>query len=171
MLYIGAVEGHERYLGPVHVYRMTEEQSQVSGNDDRLHYASAVLKHQYDFQGTRWYADNTREPIRDETLREGLVAIGAVLARNDLPTTSGRPRYALKLDFAALFDPALDNDALETAIRLGRFKTRICPRALLPAYRSFALVPPPVQAVYSSPFPMARRASLHPALVQSLRRP
>ena len=117
MLYIGAVEGQDRYLGPVHVYRMTEEQSQVSGNDDRLHYASAVLKHKYDFQGTRWYADNTREPIRDETLREGLVAIGAVLARNDLPTTSGRPRYALKLDFAALFDPALHNDTLETAIR------------------------------------------------------
>ena len=80
MLYIGAVEGQDRYLGPVHVYRMTEEQSQVSGNDDRLHYASPVLKHKYDFQGTRWYADNTREPIRDETLREGLVAIGAVLA-------------------------------------------------------------------------------------------
>lgn len=121
MLYIGAVVGQDRFLGPVHVYRMTVEQAQLSGQDDRLLYASAVLNKTYGTQGSRWYADNTREPIRDETLREGLVAIGAVVARKDLPTTSGRPRYALKGDFAALFDPALDGDALETAI--GAFQT------------------------------------------------
>jgi hypothetical protein len=120
MLYVGAVEGQDRYLGPVHVYRMTEEQALLSGKGDRLDYASAVLKKKYGAKGTRWYADNSREPIRDETLREGLVAIGAVLARNDLPTTSGRPRYALKAEFAALFDPALDGEALEAAI--GRFQ-------------------------------------------------
>jgi len=120
MLYIGAVEGSGRYLGPVHVYRMTEEQAAQSDKAARLYYASAVLKKKYDAQGTRWYADNTREPIRDETLREGLVAIGAVFARADLPTTSGKPRYALKPDFAALFDPALDKRALEAAI--GKFQ-------------------------------------------------
>lgn len=120
MLYVGAVEGHNRYLGPVHVYRMTQEQALLSGESDRLGYASAVLRKKYEAQGTRWYADNSREPIRDETLREGLVAIGAVLARTDLPTTSGLPRYALKADFAALFDPALDGDALEAAI--GKFQ-------------------------------------------------
>jgi hypothetical protein len=116
MLYIGAVEGTERYLGPVHVYRMTKEQAAQSGDDIRLGYASSVLKKKYDAQGTRWYADNTREPIRDETLREGLVAIGAVFARTDLPTTSGKPRYALKSNFATLFDPSLDGVALEAAI-------------------------------------------------------
>tara|TARA_R110000772_G_scaffold232445_2_gene343890 strand:- start:2849 stop:3928 length:1080 start_codon:yes stop_codon:yes gene_type:complete len=116
MLYIGAVEGTERYLGPVHVYRMTKEQAAQSGDDIRLGYANSVLKKKYDAQGTRWYADNTREPIRDETLREGLVAIGAVFARTDLPTTSGKPRYALKSNFAMLFDPSLDGAALEAAI-------------------------------------------------------
>ena len=120
MLYIGAVEGTERYLGPVHVYRMTEEQAALPEEAARLRYASAILKKKYDVHGTRWYADNTREPIRDETLREGLVAIGAVVARTDLPTTSGKPRYALKPDFAALFDPDLDSQALEYAI--GRFQ-------------------------------------------------
>ena len=129
MLYIGAVEGTGRYLGPVHVYRMTEEQAALSDEAARLHYASAVLKKKYDAQGTRWYADNTREPIRDETLREGLVAIGAVFARTDLPTTSGRPRYALKPDFAALFDPALDSQALEEAIDKFR-ETRLSKSAL-----------------------------------------
>lgn len=122
MLYIGAVEGADRYLGPVHVYRMTAEQAMLSADSDRLGYARTVLAKKYEAQGTRWYADNTREPIRDETLREGLVAIGAVLARDDMPTTSGRPRYALKTDFAALFDPGLDSAALETAI--GQFQAQ-----------------------------------------------
>ena len=75
-----------------------------------------MLKKNFEPEGKRWYADNTREPIRDETLRDGLVAVGAVLRRDDLPTTSGLPRYSLKTDFAALFDPSLDGDALEQAI-------------------------------------------------------
>ncbi len=116
MLYIGAIEGTGRYLGPVHVYRMTDEQAARQSALSRLSYASAVTKKNYGAGGTRWYADNTREPIRDETLREGLVAIGAVSVRSDLPTTSGKPRYALISDFAALFDPSLDGNALATAI-------------------------------------------------------
>jgi hypothetical protein len=115
-LYIGAVEGADRFLGPVHVYRMTGEQSAKASDPDRLQYAAAVVGRGVHIAGTRWYADNTREPIRDETLRDGLVAIGAVVRREDLPTTSGLPRYALKSDFAALFDPALDGTKLEDAI-------------------------------------------------------
>lgn len=121
-LYISAVEGSGIYLGPVHVYRMTSAQAARSDQADREIYAASVLKKNAQIPGTRWYADNTREPIRDETLRDGLVAIGAVLRREDLPTTSGLPRYALKGDFAALFDPILQGDALETAI--GAFQTR-----------------------------------------------
>jgi BsuBI/PstI restriction endonuclease domain/BsuBI/PstI restriction endonuclease HTH domain len=66
--------------------------------------------------GKRWYADTTRESIRDETLRDGLVAVGAVVQRGDLPTTSGRPRYALCSDFATLLDPALTSGALDAKI-------------------------------------------------------
>jgi hypothetical protein len=51
----------------------------------------------------RWYADNTREPIRDETLRAALAPLGAITERSDLPITSASPRYALASDFAALF--------------------------------------------------------------------
>lgn len=115
-LYIGAVEGSGRFLGPVHVYRMTREQAALADDTDREAYAATVMRKNGVVAGTRWYADNTREPIRDETLRDGLVAIGAVLRRDDLPTTSGQPRYALKSDFAALFDPALEGEALEAAI-------------------------------------------------------
>lgn len=115
-LYIGATEGSGRYLGPVHVYRMTEEQSALGTMTDRVGYAVAVLRRNGAVPGSRWYADNTREPIRDETLRDGLVAVGAVSRREDLPTTSAQPRYALKPEFAVLFDPALEGAALATAI-------------------------------------------------------
>lgn len=114
-LYIGAVEGSGRYLGPVHVYRMTAEQEARADEADRLLYSSTVLGKRH-VEGVRWYADNTREPIRDETLRDGLVAIGAVIRREDLPTTSGLPRYALKTEFARLFDPVLVGAQLEAAI-------------------------------------------------------
>lgn len=115
-LYVGAVEGSGRYLGPVHVYRMTEEQAALADQADRDAYSAAVLKKNGQVAGRRWYADNSREPVRDETLREGLVAVGAVTRREDLPTTSGLPRYALKTEFAALFDPTLSGQALEDAI-------------------------------------------------------
>lgn len=52
-----------------------------------------------------------------------------MFARTDLPTTSGKPRYALKPDFAALFDPALDGDKLEAAI--GAFQQKHLSRSAL----------------------------------------
>ncbi|TXG97469.1 MAG: restriction endonuclease [Nevskiaceae bacterium] len=116
MLYIGAIEGADVFLGPIHVYRMTEEQSKLPSDEDRIAYRCNMLKKNYRVEGNRWYADNTREPIRDETLREGLIVVGAVSERTDVPTTSSRPRYALNSDLADLFDPALTGAALEQAI-------------------------------------------------------
>lgn len=129
MLYTGAVVGSGRFLGPVHVYRMTDQQAAKTSSDDRDAYATEIVKKSYVVPGERWYADNTREPIRDETLRDGLVAIGAVTRREDLPTTSGKPRYALLTDFAALFDPVLDGEDLEAAIA-GFHKTHLSKSAL-----------------------------------------
>ena len=112
-LYIDATEGSGTMLGPKHVYRMTDEQAALVDDASRTAYATGVLRTGSQTEGRRWYQDNTREPIRDETLREGLVAIGAVIERTDLPTTSSKPRYALKASFAALFDPALTGEALQ----------------------------------------------------------
>lgn len=117
MLYVGAVAGMGRFLAPKHVYRMTEERALQADPGERLRYGDDALRPRYTPIGTRWYADNTREPIRDETLREGLVDLGAVIVRTDLPTTSGKPRYALEEGFAGLFDPHLTGDALTDAIR------------------------------------------------------
>lgn len=116
MVYIGAIEGSGVFLGPKHVYRMTNEQVAKSDAVSRMAYHRDALKPGFEARGTRWYADNTREPIRDETLREGLITVGAVMARDDIPTTSSKPRYALKPDFAALFNPDLEGHSLEKAI-------------------------------------------------------
>lgn len=44
MLYIGAVEGSGNYLGPVHVYRMTERQAAMADSVERTAYAIAVFE-------------------------------------------------------------------------------------------------------------------------------
>ncbi len=116
MLYIGAVEGSDRWLSPKHVYRMSAEQAGRWADEERERYREEALKQGFQPPGEPWYADNTREPIRDETLREGLVALGAAVVREGLPTTSSKPRYALQEDFARLFDPSLDGESLEEAI-------------------------------------------------------
>ncbi|HEU4555552.1 MAG TPA: BsuBI/PstI family type II restriction endonuclease [Chitinophaga sp.] len=120
MLYIGAVEGAGVYLGPKHVYRMTHEHAVLHTDEDRLAYTGRISARNAKPEGHRWYADNTREPIRDETLREGLLVVGAVGALSNVDTTSGKPRYYLKQEFAALFDPALEGGALEATINSWR---------------------------------------------------
>ncbi len=129
MLYVGAVEGSGRWLAPRQVYRMTEQQALRTSDAERHKYAEASARPRFVPRGKRWYADNTREPIRDETLRDGLVAIGAVAVRPDVTTTSSKPRYALQASFAALFDPDLANPALANAIDQWR-ATHLSPSAL-----------------------------------------
>jgi len=116
MLYVGAVEGTERWLRPDQVTRMTDAQAAAINVADRQAWTKESMKAVGSIEG-RWYAANTREPIRDETLREGLVRLGAVREREGLPTTSPLPRYALTTEFATLFSPALNGAELETAIR------------------------------------------------------
>lgn len=114
-LYVGAIERGEKYFGPKHVYRMTDKQVRRMDDASRERYASKIIGAGFQPPGRRWYSDNTREPIRDETLREGLIAVGAVIEKSDVPTTSGKPRYALAASFASLFDPELSGESFEKA--------------------------------------------------------
>ena len=95
MLYIGAVEGSDRWMRPDQVTRMSDAQALLADDCDRTEWVERSMLRTPGRIDGRWYAANTREPIRDETLREGLVRIGAVKEREGLPTTSPRPRYAL----------------------------------------------------------------------------
>ena len=116
MLYVGAVESNDVWFRPDQATRMTDEQAARTDHESRLAWARESLKPRRESISGRWYAQNTREPIRDETLRNCLIITGAVMERKDLPTTSAKPRYALRDDFASLFDPALSGNALHKEI-------------------------------------------------------
>jgi BsuBI/PstI restriction endonuclease domain/BsuBI/PstI restriction endonuclease HTH domain len=116
MLYAGAVEGQEQWVRPNQIARMTDAQCRKTGVKARLHWVAESLRPGKQNLKGRWYADNTREPIRDETLRAALIRTGAAIERAGLPTTSAKPRYALAADFAALFDESLKRSALSARI-------------------------------------------------------
>jgi len=116
MLYIGAVEGEDVWLRPDQVTRMTDGQAARSGAGERAAWIKESLMSSKGEIPGRWYAVNTRESIRDDTIRAGLIANGVVIEREGLATTSPAPRYALKKSFAALFDAALTGKMLEKAI-------------------------------------------------------
>lgn len=115
MLYIGAVESAGRWLRPDQVTRMTDAQAQCIDEWERQAWTQRSLDRRHEIAG-RWYAVNTRESIRDDTIRNGLIANGVCVERQGLATTSPAPRYALKTTFAALFDPGLNGQSLYAAI-------------------------------------------------------
>jgi hypothetical protein len=88
MLYIGAVTDRDRWIRPDQVTRMTDDQAACTTDAEREAWAPESLRPSKNAIPGRWYAANTREPIRDETLREGLIPTGAVKEREGLPTTS-----------------------------------------------------------------------------------
>ena len=111
MLYIDAVEGGAGWVAPKQIVRMSDHQAALTKDSDRANYASKSLKPGFSPRGKTWYRENSREQIRDETIRQGLITNNAVIERRGLPTTSGKPRYALTAAFASLFDPTLPREA------------------------------------------------------------
>lgn len=127
MLYVGATEQGDEWVRPDQITRMTDEQAERTDIDSRLDWTRFSMSSAPVIPG-RWYAVNTREPIRDETIRQGLESLGAVVTR-PLPTTSSAGRYALKQSFADLFDPDLRGTRLDGAIRSWR-EENLSPGAL-----------------------------------------
>jgi hypothetical protein len=117
MLYVGAVAERDRWVRPDQITRMSDAQAARITREERLAWYEESLRPGGGQSADQWYAANTREPIRDETIRNGFIPLGAVKEREGLPTTSPRPRYALTGSFAALFDPDLEGEPLTDAIR------------------------------------------------------
>jgi hypothetical protein len=107
---------------------MGQKQAGRQADKEREDFDRAVMTPGFVPKYKSWYADNFRESIRDETLREGLVEMGAVVVRSGVPTTSGRGRYALKTDFADLFDPGCEGENLDSRIEAWR-KKHLSPEA------------------------------------------
>jgi hypothetical protein len=129
MLYVGATASSGKLVAPRQIYRMSDAQAALASVAERVTYAKESLRTGSTPRGQAWYADNSREAIRDENLRQGFVTVGAATEDRSVPTTSAKPRYALADDFAALFDPELQNADLEKAIEAWRAK-RLSPAAL-----------------------------------------
>lgn len=103
MLYTGAIEGTDRWFRPAQATLMTDAQARAKSLEARKKWtADSLTAGRLKHSAESWYAPNSREPIRDETLRSGLVPLGAVVERTGVPTTSGLPRYALSRSFCDL---------------------------------------------------------------------
>ncbi len=117
-LYGGFVEGADRYLRPSFVYLFTQEQAAKIEDAERLDWTSKAHVGGFRPAGTRWYADTSKEPIRDDLIRNRLLLIGA-MGKNtpdDHNKTASTPIYFVLKEFADLFDPDLDEEALVTMV-------------------------------------------------------
>ena len=128
-LYGGFIEGRVRLLRPSLVYFFTAEQSRRTAEPDRLTWFANAFKPGFRPSGTRWYADTSRESIRDDLIRNRLLTMGMVGRVEGVATTSSAPVYFLRESFAALFDPDLKPSALDGAVEAWRL-ANLSPTAL-----------------------------------------
>ncbi|MDP2083547.1 MAG: BsuBI/PstI family type II restriction endonuclease [Pseudotabrizicola sp.] len=108
MAYVGAVEGLSVWIRPDQVTRMTDDQAAKLDAEARGAWAKESMKPSKADVPGRWYAVNTRESIRDDTIRYALIQNGAVIDKPGLSTTSPAGRYALQAEFADLLAPDID---------------------------------------------------------------
>jgi hypothetical protein len=117
-LYGSFIEGQGRFLRPSHVYRFSSKQAKKTSDSHRLEWIEESHKPNFRTQGAQWYADTTREPIRDNLLRNGFEPI-SVIGKDVGPgheTTSSRPIHFLSNDFARLMEPTLLGRKLDEEI-------------------------------------------------------
>lgn len=121
-LYGGFLEGHGRFLRPSYIYLFTQEQAELTTEEDRQHWLLRVRRLGHRIAGARWYADNSRETIRDDLMRNQLLRLGILHKLPGVPTTSSVPIYYLAADFANLFGPSLTEENLELALEKWRIE-------------------------------------------------
>ncbi|PWJ48894.1 BsuBI/PstI family type II restriction endonuclease [Faecalicatena contorta] len=115
LLYCFCISGEE-WIRPATITCMSDQQAAIQSSEERKKWLQIIQSKDAPRDiPDRWYKPNTREPIRDETLRE-MVRLNAVIEREGLATTSPLPRYSLQLQFATLFNPRLQGDNLKSAI-------------------------------------------------------
>jgi len=108
--------------------RMSDAVLAHNSDADRTAWRKAVLASQtkvdalmaqWQAQPQHWYADNSRETLRDETFAKWLDH-GALRRLPGLATSSSKPRWALAAEFADLFNPTLTGLPLEQAVESWR---------------------------------------------------
>ena len=115
-LYGDFIEGSDCYLRPSHVYFFTAEQAQKTSQSERVKWCMDAGKPGFRPLGKRWYADNSRESIRDDLMRNTMLRLGIAHKQPGVAVTSSKPIWYLDKSFAALFHPLLKGRALDQAI-------------------------------------------------------
>jgi hypothetical protein len=115
-LYGGFTDGAGRYFRPSTVIRFSHEQAALTSDADRLTWLASCQAPGHKTLGKQWYADNTREPVRDDLIRNRAIPIGVITKREGIPPTSPAPIYAMAAPFAALFKQDLIGSDLDQAI-------------------------------------------------------
>ncbi len=127
LIYVGAVgaDADTVWARPSTALWMQEEVlTGAAAEDRRLAWGKAAMRGResvatllasWGMTFKQWYAQDTRESLRDDSWNL-LYENNAMVTRPGVKTTSSAARWALADHFADLFDPALEGEDLETAI-------------------------------------------------------
>jgi hypothetical protein len=124
-LYVEAIGG-ENKLRPSTVLWMCDAAARWRARSRRMAwYRAATTNHeavrrllaQNGIEHRPWYAENSRETLRDEVFRQWS-RLGAIERDEATATTSSKPAWSLTSGFAALFDANLPEDQLEEQIEV-----------------------------------------------------
>lgn len=87
MLYCFCIDKNN-WIRPATITCMSDAQAKIIDKNKRIEWLEIFQSRKAPKDVIeRWYMPNTREPIRDETLRN-LVRLGVVIEKDSLPTTS-----------------------------------------------------------------------------------
>lgn len=128
-LYGGFLDGVQHHLRPIVICRFTSKQARRTGDEARRTWIASAFGQGFRPAGNPWYADNTRESLRDDLFRGRFVRMGLVTRKLGVPTNSSTPIYSLSDAFAALFSPALKGAAFNVAVERWREK-HLAPESL-----------------------------------------
>ena len=113
--YGGFVEGL-RCFRPSTVTNFSDAQAKLATDENRERWASNCHKRKFVHLGRHWYADNSREQIRDNLIRDRLIPMGVVFKKEGFAPTASTPLYSFSPTFMALFAPALIGNRLDEAV-------------------------------------------------------
>lgn len=121
-LYGAFITGTKSYFRPGTVLNFSDRQAALVDPAERMAWKAVCNTGRFQPLGHPWYRVGSREPLRDDLLRNRLIPLGVATRRDGYPINSPVPIYSISAEFAALFEPTLSGSALVTKIEEWRAK-------------------------------------------------